>query len=650
MSAPIPLFVPDPATANASQIASFRELVGKRTGRLPENYGALQAFAIGEPAAFWTLWLESSGMVTVGDASPAITEGDIEHAEFFPNLQMNFAENLLRDAATAPALSWYDETGLCGRLSRGDLLGRVLRMAGAFRDAGVVPGDRVVGIVRNAGESIVACLGAAAVGAAWSSVSPDLGTAAILSRFEQLTPVALCAHGSYQHHGARRDLREQLTRILAALPSLKAMIALDEAAELPDSPTRVVRYADAIEGNPLPAFPMLPFNHPLYILFSSGTTGAPKCIVHGAGGTLIEHLKEHRLHCNLGSGDRLYFHTTAGWMMWNWQLSALATGCEIILYDGSVSYPEPDSLLRLLEKAGATHFGTSPAYLQYLRDSGIKPRERFKLDSLRAILSTGSVLPAALFEWTDLEFKHVPLQSISGGTDIIGCFVLGNPELPVYAGESQCVSLGYDVRVGGEGGIRQQGRGELLCCGPFPSRPIGFFGDIAGDRFHEAYFCQNAPWWTHGDLLELTSRGTAQVLGRTDGTLNIRGVRIGPAEVTSVAQNVPGVRQAMAIEQVAPREPGGSRMVLLVVLADGVALDRPLQLRIKRELATRASANHVPAVIADVPELPSTFSGKLSERAARDAVNGVAAANLAALRNPKTVDQIRAHPAVLLSS
>ena len=334
--------------------------------------------------------------------------------------------------------------------------------------------------------------------------------------------------------------------------------------------------------------------------------------------------------------------------MWNWQLSALATGCEIVLYDGSVSYPEADSLLRLLATARVTQFGTSPAYLQYLRDAGISPRERFEFDDLKSIMSTGSILPASLYEWADREFKHVPLQSISGGTDIIGCFVLGNPELPVFAGESQCVSLGYDVRVGTDVGIKDVGRGELLCCAPFPSRPLAFHGASSGPRFHEAYFGQNPPYWTHGDLLDLTSRGTARVLGRTDGTLNVRGVRIGPAEVTSIAQDVAGIKQAMAIEQLAPREPGGSRMVLLVVLADGCVMDRPLQLKIKRELATRASANHVPAVIADVPELPVTFSGKLSERAARDVANGLEPANRSALRNPEALAAIRSHPALAL--
>jgi acetoacetyl-CoA synthetase len=397
---------------------------------------------------------------------------------------------------------------------------------------------------------------------------------------------------------------------------------------------------DLQAGDAAPPAEHFPFDHPLYVMFSSGTTGLPKCIVHGAGGTLLEHLKEHRLHCDARPGDVLLFQTTSGWMMWQWMVSALGAGAEIVLYDGSPSHPSPDQLLRVIDESGVTLFGTNPTYLQFLRDSGIVPRDRFSFAAVRGILSTGSVLADALYDWTRDAFKAVPLQSISGGTDIIGCFVLGNPMLPVYRGESQCVSLGLDVRVLAEGRLSAQGRGELVCCRPFPSRPVGFLNDPDGSRFHQAYFSQNPGLWTHGDHIELTPRGTARVLGRSDSTLNVRGIRIGPAEIYSVVQQIPGVRQMLAVEQRDGREPGGSRIVLLLVLEDGTELDRALSLRIKKELATRASANHVPGLILAVPELPTTFSGKISERAARDALNGDPVTNRSALRNPVAVEHL----------
>jgi acetoacetyl-CoA synthetase len=379
-------------------------------------------------------------------------------------------------------------------------------------------------------------------------------------------------------------------------------------------------------------------------LFSSGTTGAPKCITHGAGGTLLEHVKEHRLHTDLRTNDVLYFHTTCGWMMWNWQLSALASGVRVVLYDGSVSFPEPHSLLRVLTEEQVTVFGTSPGYVQLLAESGVSPRVLGLARSLRAILSTGSILYDAQFDWLRDEFGDIPVQSISGGTDIIGCFVLGNPLLPVYRGESQCISLGMDVRVKTERGIERTGTGELVCVNAFPSRPVAIWGDADGRRLHDTYYADNPGAWTHGDLIKLTTQGSARVLGRADSTMKIRGVRIGPAEIYSIVLAIDGVSQAMAIEQRAPREMGGTRLVLLVVLAAGRTLDRALTLTIKRELNQRASSVHVPAVIAQVSALPQTHNGKYSERAARDSLNGIAVTNRAALRNPEALAEIAAHP------
>jgi acetoacetyl-CoA synthetase len=337
-------------------------------------------------------------------------------------------------------------------------------------------------------------------------------------------------------------------------------------------------------------------------------------------------------------------------MMWNWQLSALVTGAEILLFDGSVSHPAEDALWQLVSREQVTVFGTSPAYLQYCRDLGMVPRARASLSRLRAMMSTGSILHDSLYDWVRENVGELPLQSISGGTDIIGCFVLGNPTLPVVRGEAQCVSLGLDVRALMADGRFGSGPGELVCAAPFPSRPVGLFGDRDGERFHDAYFSQNPGLWTHGDLLELTPSGGARILGRSDGIMNVRGIRVGPAEIYGVLEHVPEVVEGMAVEQTAPREPGGSRIVLLVVLKPGLTLDRALTLRIKKELKTRASAAHVPAVVAQVPEVPITLNNKRSERAARDVLNGLWPKNVDALRNPGVLTVLRDHPELQVKS
>ena len=622
-------------------MARFRRHVAVSQNVSLPDYATLHRYSVEQAPAFWRAWLERAPILWSGSAEPAIEGKGVEFATFFPNVRLNYAESLLHGAAASFAIAAYDEDGLQARVTRGDLERSVIAMARGLRAAGVGPGDHVCGMVRNAAESIVACLATLATGAVWSSVAMDLGTDAVLARFRQLAPKVLVAHGSTKLQGILRPADTKLRALVDGLPSLKGLLPLDASAELPGLPVPLLS-AVGPEDPPTPwSWERFPFNHPLLVLFSSGTTGPPKCIVHGAGGTLLEHTKELQLHSDLGPEDVLYFHTSAGWMMWNWQMSALAAGVEIVLYEGSVSHPAADSLLALLDQAGVTAFGTSPAYLQFLKDSAIVPSDRFALGRLRAMFSTGSICPSVAFEWCRDNFPSLPLQSISGGTDIIGCFVLGNPELPVYAGESQCLSLGYDVRAMQGGMAVSPGRGDLVCCAPFPSRPLGFLDDASGARFHDAYFAANEGAWTHGDLIDISERGTARVLGRNDGTLNVRGVRIGPAEVTQIVMEVDGVRQAMAVEQRSAREHGGSRMVLLVVLAPGVVLDRPLQLRLKKELATRASANHVPAVIVDVAELPVTFSGKLSERAARDAINDDVVANAAALRNPACLDALR---------
>lgn len=639
-----PVWTPDASAAARSQLAAFLEACRHQAPVPVADYAALQAWAAERPDAFWGAFLDWCDLPTGGSAVPAMDGHDVQGAQFFPGVSLNFAECILRPLAADdghwPALTAVDETGRRHRLTRGELRQAVARTASGLSALGLRRGERVAGIVRNTEDAVVLALACAWIGATWSAASPDMGADAIVGRFGQLEPALLVAHGVWSQQGVRRDLRERLQQVAAQLPTLRGVVALDDMARSVDFTCPVHSLSDLQARDESPAVERFPFDHPLYVMFSSGTTGLPKCIVHGAGGTLLEHLKEHRLHCDAAPGDVLLFQTTCGWMMWQWMVSALGAGVEVVLYDGSVSYPTPDQLLRVIDESGVTLFGTNPTYLQFLRDSAMVPRELFPFAALRGVMSTGSVLGDSLYDWMRDAFKAVPLQSISGGTDIIGCFVLGNPLLPVYRGESQCISLGLDVQVLTEAGLSRQGRGELVCCRPFPSRPVGFLNDPDGNRFHTAYFSQNPGMWTHGDHVELTSRGTARVLGRSDSTLNVRGIRIGPAEIYSVVQQIEGVQQMLAVEQRDAREPGGSRIVLLLVLESGVELDRALSLRIKKELATRASANHVPGLILAVPELPTTFSGKISERAARDALNGDPVANRAALRNPTAVEHL----------
>jgi len=635
-------------------MTAFTRFCEEHTGERFSDYNALQRFSVAQRRRFWGLLLRWSGLIVEGTAEPVCAGDQVETAVFFPRLRLNYAENLLRAASSGdddrPALTACSESGEDRSLSRGELRDQVERAAAGLRRLRLCPGDRVVALATNSAESVIACLAATGLGATWSSVSPDLGDEAVLNRFRPLDPVLLFAHGSHVHQGVVRALDERLETLVAGLPTLRGIVWLDAGPRGRDAlASRGERLSSLIAaGEPVLRWPRLPFNHPLFILFSSGTTGAPKCIVHGAGGTLLEHVKEHRLHSDLGAADRLYFHTTCGWMMWNWQLSALASGSEIVLYDGSISYPEDDALWRLVSRRRVTVFGSSPTYLQYCRDAGIVPAERVGLGDLRLLQSTGSILFDSQYDWVRENVKPLPVQSISGGTDIIGCFVLGNPNLPVYRGESQCLSLGLDVRAQPAPGSAAAETGELVCAAPFPSRPLGLLGDAAGRRFHEAYFSQNPGVWSHGDSIRITPRGTARILGRSDGVLNVRGLRIGPAEIYHVLQTFPELVETMALEQEAPREPGGSRLVLLVVLRQAGSLDRALTLRIKRELARRASPAHVPALIAEVAALPTTFSGKRSERAARDALHGRPVPNASALKNPECLASLRAHPALRL--
>ncbi len=633
-----PLWTPSPDRVAAAQMTDFKQRVATKYGVGLADYESLWRWSVDNMEAFWTELWDLAGVIAETRGERVLVNGDrMPGAQFFPDARLNFAENLLRRRDDAPAIIFRGEDKVERSLSFAELYDRVSVLAQGLRDLGVQPGDRVAGYLPNMPEAVVAMLATAATGAVWSSASPDFGVQGVLDRFGQIEPKVLFATDGYFYAGKTIDLMDKLKAVLAGLPSVQKTVIVPYTVAEPavaDLPGAVL-YDSFVQGL-TPGeigFARMPFNHPLYIMFSSGTTGIPKCIVHGAGGTLIQHLKEHRLHCDVKPGDRVFYFTTLGWMMWNWLVSALASEATLLLYDGSPFHPSGNVLFDFADAAGMTLFGTSARYIDSLNKQGYRPKDTHRLDTLRTMTSTGSPLAPESFDYVHAAIKDdLHLASISGGTDLLSCFALGNPTAPVWRGELQCRGLAMATDVFDDDGrpVREQ-KGELVCTRPFPPMPLYFWNDPDGARYHEAYFARFPGVWHHGDFVELTRHNGVIMLGRSDATLNPGGVRIGTAEIYRVVEQLPEVVESLVVGQTWDND---VRVVLFVVLRDGVPLTGDLERTIKARIREGASPRHVPSRIVAVPDIPRTKSGKITELAVRDLLHGRPVKNKEALANP----------------
>ena len=637
-----PLWTPGASRVAHSRLSRFVAHAAPAASRPLDDPRALHRWSVEQPDEFWrAVWTFCDVIGQPGD--DVIVDRDrMPGARFFPQAQLNFAENLLRRGDDAPALLAFTERGGPRPMSHAVLRAEVARAAAALRADGVQPGDRVAAIAANVPETVVAVLAAAAIGATWSSCSPDFGVEGILDRFGQIDPVVLFGVSAYHYGGKPFDGGQKLTAVARRLPTVRRVISMPPADGLATQvPEGAVAWDDWMagggRGREALAFAPLPFDHPLYILYSSGTTGTPKCIVHGAGGTLLQHLNEHQLHCDVQRGDRVFYFTTCGWMMWNWLVTALASGASLVLYDGSPVAPSDARLFDVADEAGVTLFGTSAKFLDAVRKAGLRPIDTHRLTTVRTITSTGSPLAPESFDFVyDAVKADVHLASISGGTDIVGCFMGGNPNAPVYRGEIQGPCLGMDVAVFDEHGRALHDEpGELVCRRPFPSMPIGFWNDPDRARYRAAYFERFPGVWCHGDWVRETTQGGFVIYGRSDATLNPGGVRIGTAEIYRQVEQVPEVMESLAVGQAWD---GDERIVLFVRLRPGTRLDDALRQSIVRQVRLNTSPRHVPSRIVQVADIPRTKSGKIVELAVRHVIHGRPVSNREALANPEALD------------
>jgi acetoacetyl-CoA synthetase len=642
---PEPLWSPSESAVASSLMTAFTRYLESRHQLQLDTYRSLHTWSVAQPELFWAdLW---DFLKIKSSTPPDTTAKNLESfpgARWFPGARLNFAENLLRQRSSKTALISVLENGERSSLSYADLYQQVSCVAQQLGKLAIGTEDRVAAWLPNTTEAVVTMLATASRGAIFSSCSPDFGAQGALDRFSQIEPGVLIAATGYYYAGKTIDIRDKVRSVAAQVPSIKQIVWVDILHVQLDLKPDEALWSNWLEQ---PAdeltFQQLPFDHPLYILFSSGTTGKPKCIVHSQGGTLLQHMKEHQLHVDLKADDTLFFFTTCGWMMWNWTVSALATGCSIVLYDGSPTHPSPAALFDLCDSEQISVLGISAKYLSVTQQAQVTPRLTHQLTRLRTILSTGSPLTEEGFNYVYADIKpDCHLASMSGGTDIVSCFMLGNPNLPVYRGELQCAGLGMAVEIWNDRGqVLDEGKGELVCTQPFPACPLGFWDDPQQVRFKQAYFDVFPGVWVHGDYASHTAHDGYIIYGRSDATLNPGGVRIGTAEIYNLLETMPEIADAVCVGQ---QWQNDTRVVLFVVLAEGYTLNDALTETIKRHIRQHASPRHVPARILSVTDVPRTLSGKIAELAVRQTLHGEAVGNTSALANPEILSEYKNRP------
>jgi acetoacetyl-CoA synthetase len=637
------LWTPDPDLAIRSQMYQYMQFVNEYSDKHFKTYDELHGWSVKNIRAFWGTFWHYSGIKFSIDFDQVVDDPKkMPGASWFQGARLNFAENLLQRRDDHPAIILRGENGYTRTFSFLELYQETHRVAEGLKRLGVTKGDRIGAFMPNIPETIIAMLAAASLGAIWSSTSPDFGIKGVLDRFSQIEPKIIFAADGYFYNGKHFDSQEKLRGILGELPTIEHVVMVDFTGkpDLESIPNAISWESLAIPVEGDMTFVQLPFDHPLYIMYSSGTTGLPKSIVHSAGGTLIQHLKELKLHCDVRPDDVVFYFTTCGWMMWNWFISSLALGATIVCFDGNPFYPAPDVLIRLADELKFTLFGTSAKYIASLQQAGVKPKDFSSFPSLRAITSTGSPLADESFEYIYNEWKsNVQLSSISGGTDIISCFMLGCPILPVYRGEIQCRGLGMDVDCFDENGNSiTDKQGELVCKSAFPSMPIYFWNDPDGKKYHSAYFESFSGIWCHGDYMVLSPHGGVTMLGRSDATLNPGGVRIGTSEIYRVVENMEEIEDSVVVGQ---QFEGDERVILFVKMKPGFELNEDLQKKIRTNIRSQCSPRHVPAVILGTPDVPYTINGKKVEVAVKKLIHGQEVKNQDALRNAECLEHFR---------
>ena len=633
-----PLWVPNNNKIASSNLKSFMKICDRET----DGYSDFWKWSIENPENFWSqLWdfcnvIGEKGNIILKDSD------QMYGGQFFPDGHVNYAENLLQNKSSDPAIIFRDETGAERQLSFQELYDQVSLWAQALKAQGIKEGDRVAAYMPNMPETIIACLATASLGAVWSSASPDFGAQGIIDRFGQIEPKILITVDGYYYGGKTIDCLKKVEEVQCSIKSLEKIVVvpfIEEKADLQNIKQAILApdFLSSFQPSDI-EFISVPFNYPLFIMFSSGTTGVPKCIVHGHGGTLLQHLKEHQLQSDIKSGDRVFYFTTCGWMMWNWLVTGLASNACLLLYDGNPFYPDENSLWDFTTKHKATLFGTSAKYIDALRNSNICPKDKYDLESLEMIASTGSPLTHESFDYVYTSIKeNVHLASISGGTDIVSCFMLGNPISPVWRGEIQGAGLGMAIDVFDDTGkpLSTDTSGELVCKKPFPSMPVSFWNDSDGSKLHNAYFKDLKNIWSHGDWVEKTLHEGYIIHGRSDATLNPGGVRIGTAEIYRQVEKIPEVFESIAVGQ---DWEGDTRIILFVRLMEGKTLSNDLISNIKQQIRKGASPRHVPTHIIQITDIPRTKSGKITELAVRDVIHNRAVKNKEALANPEALD------------